>query len=255
MLGTYRRATFRTCGFFSTNSRNRLVLGGREVFKNDQIIFDHVRVLDQSGTFLGEMSTTEGVRLARSKGLNLNLIEYEKDPPTCVIADDQFIIDLGKKYTTQSIQEDESFSFDPTVRSATIQFSINIADEEFERKIDLLRKHLLDRRRCQVVLNDKEMSSSSIDNFEVLSNRILGEVRDIGKLVDADVPVQRPPITIRIWPCDPEQTSNERVKILTDSDGATQGIEGYLMEDKQRPTRGRVDPRIRLRRHDIISED
>ncbi len=230
------------------------------MYKNDEIIFDNVRVLDQAGSVVGDMPTSEGIKLARSRGLNLNLISFDKDPPTCVIANDEFITTLSQRYDKPLFNSEEDFSFDPTARPATIQVSLSIADEEYERKIDLLRKHLLDRRRCRVAIIRSDSRQSTIVEVRDLAERILGDIRDVAKLADSPEEVEDrlfvTPVILNIWPCDPEQTSphtqipkieGKGEQYLLDSDDA--------LEEHERTIRPRVDPRLVPARKDVISDD
>ena len=255
-----RTAWFRGCRSFSDRSLKRLMLRGKPVYSNDEIVFDHVRVLDRTGAVVGDMSTSDGIELARSQGLNLNLIQFDVDPPMCVISDDDFISNLSRKLTSQLYKGSEDFSFDPTARPSTIQISVNIADEEYERKIDLLRKHLLDRRRCRLVLNESERGDHSGDRFRQMAERVLGDVRDIAKPADSPEDMNEllsaRPLILNIWPCDPEQTqSNTALPQLEESESSNLLNWDEDLDNHERSIRPRIDPRLSPARREIISDD
>ncbi len=231
------------------------MMQGAPVYKNEEIIFDNVRVLDKRGTILGEMSTNDGVKLAKSQGLDLHLIDFDVEPPTCVISDDSFIFELARKFDKPVVDEAESYSFDPTARPATIQFTVNIADEEFERKIDLLRRHLLDRRRCKIVVKASASCESSPQQARAVSQRILDEVRDIGKLADTDFDdaFQRFPVGFKVWPCDPDQTSLNLLPPVHETPALPESTND--LPDVHRPTRARKDPWLDITRRKVVSDD
>ena len=246
--------------FFSDKSTKRILLRGKPVYRNDEIVFDHVRVLDRSGALVGDMSTSDGIELAKSQGLNLNLIRYDVEPPTCVISDDDFISDLSHRMTSSGDNKDQDFSFDPTARPATIQISVNIADEEYERKLDLLRKHLLDRRRCRLVINESEKAGYQEQWFRDLAERMLGDVRDVAKPADSPDDIHdllsARPLVLNVWPCDTEQTDGSLGSFLADQTESNNLLHtDEQLEKRGRSVRPRIDPRLSPARRDIIRED
>ena len=248
---------FRTLRLFTLKSHARPIFRGSPVYKNDEIIFDLVKVLDKRGVNLGEMSTHQGVQLAKSQGLDLHLIDFDVEPPTCVIANDSFILELSKKYDKPAVNETESYSFDPTARPATIQFTVNIAEEEFERKVDLLRRHLLDRRRCTLVVRMSESCEATPGHARAIANKILGEVNDVGKLAGSDVELddafKQFPVRLRIWPCDPDQTSDSLLLDARDIPVLSESASDKY--DTNNKTRSRKDPWLTLSRKKVISDD
>ena len=159
-------------------------------------------MIDAGGKLIGDMSTSEGIRLAKSSGLELFLVDFHKEPPVCMISDIDSVPDAPR-----SLDYAEGFSFDPTLRPATIQFSSAIADEELERKVGILRKHLLEKKRCEVVVLNKDGRKLQAEVRELLE-KILEEVRDIAKLADStEIEEVHGEVRVRVWPCAPEQVS------------------------------------------------
>ena len=209
-----------------------------------EIIFDHVRVLDNKGKLIGDMPTTEGVKLAKSKGLDLFLINFHQQPPVCQISD----LATAESSLSQAALDDAiGYSFDPTSRPATIQLSSNIADEEFGIKMDILRKHLLQKKRCEVVVLNRQ-GQSNVEEVQELVEKILAEVNDISKLADTGELVQSEgQLRFKVWPCTPEQINQfssspiEVVGASYDEESEQQSGHGR----KHRRIRNRIDPKLR----------
>jgi translation initiation factor IF-3 len=202
-----------------------------------------VRVLDKNGVLLGEMSTAEGIGLAKLHGMDLQLIDYDNEPVTCVIADDKSLSELAGKHSTPD-DYSSGFSFDPTLRPSTIRFSSQVADEDFERKIDILRNHLLDKRRCNVEIftrNDLEVDEEATQR---LTAKILDDIRDIAKLADDSGLDQESSryIRFKIWPCNSEQTTETPLFQLPNGDQSEQETE--LDSSRPRRVRIRLDPKL-----------
>jgi len=54
---------------------------------NDEIKAPRVKVVDENGTMLGEMITSEALRIARQRGLDLIVVAADARPPVCKILD------------------------------------------------------------------------------------------------------------------------------------------------------------------------
>lgn len=186
------------------------------------------------------MSTSEGIRVAKTKGLDLFLVDFRAEPPVCQISDSKSL-----DSTPQFLDESQGFSFDPTIRPATIQFSSTVADEDFERKIDILRKHLLEKKRCEVVITNKD-DKSDPEDIQFLLTRILTEVKDIAKLAESPVLEEfRGSVRARVWPCSPEQADESFIPRVEVEESGSQPLlepKGHLR--KFRHVRPRVDPKI-----------
>lgn len=181
-------------------SRRMRPASAANIIRNEEIIFDHVRILDANGILVGDMDTSEGIQLARSRGLDLVLEDFHQDPPVCRITNQ---IPLEKQES--SLPDTQGFAFDPSLRPAIIRFSSNIDHLELERKVDVLRKHLLEKKRCEIVIIDKGSSGDSQDSGDLL-RRILRDVAEIGKSPDMhELECVNNEFRIRIWPCRPDQ--------------------------------------------------
>ena len=158
-----------------------------------------VRLVDEAGIFETELPTLEAISKAASKKKDLYMIDFDG------VAICQIASSVSELATKPSLPDESSgYSFDPTSRPATIQMSARIASEEFEMKMDILRKHLLQKKQCVIVL--KNQTSVSLEDIGELVSSILKDVSDIAKLgseLDQD---KNGDVVFKIWPCKPEQT-------------------------------------------------
>jgi translation initiation factor IF-3 len=189
---------------------------------------------------VGDMSTSEGIQLARSRGLDLVLEDFHQDPPLCRITNE---IPLDKQES--SLRDSKGFAFDPSVRPATIRFSSNIDDLELERKVDILRKHLLEKKRCEIVIIEKGSTDDSQDAGDLL-RRILRDVAEIGKSPDShELERVNNEFRIRIWPCRPDQgESPESVSLRDRKIEHADEVELKGHPRKFRHIRSRTDPKL-----------
>jgi translation initiation factor IF-3 len=213
--------------------------------RNNDIIFDHVRVFDANGKMVGDMPTSEGVKIAKSQGLDLVLVDFDSDPPVCHIGDS---IQSSNK---SQLDDREGYSYDPTLRPATIRFSASIDELEMERKIDILRKHLLEKRRCEVVVHLKENQTAEQEQIESVVVKILRDCQDIAKSPDyGNISLESSEIKIRVWPCNPDQTvplMTEQVAIDSTASPEDLHLERKGHPRKFRGVRARIDPRLQIR--------
>ena len=220
--------------------------------KNEEIIFDKVRVVDSRGVIIGDMDKSEGIRVAREKSLDLFLVDFHTEPPVCQISDAESI---GIKH--HGLDDASGFSFDPTKRPATTQLSAVIAKDDFDRKMGILRNHLLEKARCEVVVINKDRISDAEEMQQVVTE-ILEAVKDIAKLADEGEMVEVDGvIRLHVWPCNPNQVVPLPVVQLEAYDEETVLIE----EDRrERRIRNRIDPKLDpdekhpRRKDDIIDE-
>lgn len=186
------------------------------------------------------MPTSEGIRVAKTKGLELYLVDFRSEPPVCQISDSNSF-DSAPPFLDGS----QGYSFDPTIRPATIQFSSTVADEDLERKIDILRKHLLEKKRCEVVITNKD-DRSDTEDIQFLLTRILTEVKDIAKLAESpQLEEIRGSVRARVWPCSPEQADESFIpRLEVDESGSNPSLKPDGHERKFRHVRPRLDPKI-----------
>ena len=213
--------------------------------KNNYIIFDHVRVIDRFGNSLGDMPTPAAVQVAKSQGMDLLLIECESEPPLCQITKESL---LEKKKTQPMRGGTEGYSFDPTLRPATVIFSSSIAVEDMERKIDILRKHLLEKKRCEIIISSDINTVDAHENINTLVHQILGEVKDIAKPAPNDTMHQNvSEFRIKLWPCNEDQTAEFQYPQINDTETRTGGSQKMRLKGharRFRQVRARIDPKI-----------
>ena len=190
---------------------------------------------------MGDMDRDEGIRIAKSHGLNLILKDMHSEPPVCQITDE-----IINDSDAELIPEKQGYSFDPTLRVATIRFSATIDDLEFERKVDILRKHLLENRRCEVIVYNKEKPAES-DDIRDLFFRIQRDLNELCKSPNGpEVQLIGSEYSLRLWPCRPDQTDDLRTPILPEDEGSEM-LPPKGHPRKFRKIRPRTDPHLLIR--------
>ena len=237
-----------TCAVFGKKVRPDLI-------RNHDIIFDVVRIIDKKGLFVGEMATSEGIQLAKAKGLDLILVDFKSDPPLCQISDDSI-----QQSPEGQLLDSQGYSFDPTLRPATIRFSAGIDELELERKIDILRKHLLEKRRCEVIVYLKEKQTLEPEKVRDLLVRILRDCQDVSKSPDyVDAGIEAGEVKMHLWPCNSDQTEQLQEDLIEIASQDLHDDEPALPKKghprKFRTIRSRVDPRLLIyEKHNKPSE-
>jgi translation initiation factor IF-3 len=197
-----------------------------------------VRVIDKKGSVLGDMDREEGIRIAKSQGLNLILKDMHSEPPVCQITDD-----IINDPDSELIPEKQGYSFDPTLRVATIRFSSTIDDLELDRKVDILRKHLLENRRCEVIVYNKEIPVEA-EEIRDLFLRIQRDVNELCKSPDGSQVQQiGGEYSLRLWPCRPDQT-DQVMNLILPEDEAPEALPPKGHPRKFRKIRPRTDPHL-----------
>ena len=187
------------------------------------------------------MPTREGISLANVKGLDLVLVDYNTEPPVCQLTKEGVTEESGV-----TLDDTEGFSFDPTLRPAIIQVSSTIEAAELDRKVDILRKHLLEKKRCEIVVTNRD-DRSSAQEIHDLVGKLLVEVQDIAKSPDIyDLEIRDQKLSVRVWPCNAEQTQSADWSLveIEDGDGSTSALGNKGDPRKFRHIRRRVDPKL-----------
>lgn len=95
---------------------------------NEYIRIPKVFVIDEKGEKLGEMSNTDAIELAKSKGLDLVEVSPKSRPPVCKIAN------FGKFQYTQSKQNKKSKQKKVETKGVRIGIRTSEHDLDFKRK-------------------------------------------------------------------------------------------------------------------------
>ncbi|WKZ30142.1 MAG: translation initiation factor IF-3 [Candidatus Dojkabacteria bacterium] len=101
--------------------------------RNEAIMFDEVRVIDESGENLGIMSKSQAITIAKEQELDLVLTAPQARPPVCKIVDWEAF-----KYHTKK-KEKEIKKNQKKIKVKEIKVSPKIAGMDLERKVQKVR--------------------------------------------------------------------------------------------------------------------
>lgn len=149
---------------------------------NNQIRVPEVRVIDETGTQLGVMATSQALNIARERGLDLIEVAEKTNPPVCRI------MDFGK---FQYQKEKAARGNKPhKVEIKGIRLGYNIAPHDLETKAKLAEKFLGkgDRLKIEIILRGREKA------FGNIAKEKLEEFKKYIKLpINVDQPISKQP--------------------------------------------------------------
>lgn len=91
---------------------------------NNQIKASEIRIIDEEGNQMGVLPTSEGLRLAQEKGLDLIQVTEKIDPPVCKI------MDFGKYLYREQRKERKALKQRDELKSIRLSFKISPHDME-----------------------------------------------------------------------------------------------------------------------------
>lgn len=199
----------------------------REVLANEDIPFNRVRVVDDSG-LLGDYSLVEALALARQRKTDLVVMAGEVEPPLCRLVGLQtYGEELERKEAAKEGLRQEQllreFTFDPAMKVKGMRFTAMVDEHDLERKVNQVRAFLEKGHRVEArILKGRCPPEDVLD----LALRIIAELRDLAKpeyfeesLREFQEAVAAPKslkragkaqpdeMRLRLWPCTPEQAA------------------------------------------------
>ncbi len=119
-------------------------ISNKELQINDQINEKEVRVVGEDGEQLGIMSSSEAMKLAEEKNMDLVNIAPQAKPPVCKI------IDYGKFRFEQAKRDKEARKKQKIVELKEIRLSLNIDKHDVETKKNHATKFLAEGNKVKV---------------------------------------------------------------------------------------------------------
>ena len=104
---------------------------------NDQIKAEEVRLIDETGQMLGVLKTSQALKIAAEKSLDIVEISPTAEPPVCKI------MDFGKcKYQQEKIDKKAKQSFKKETKE--IRFTPVISENDINHKVKQMQEFLKD---------------------------------------------------------------------------------------------------------------
>lgn len=179
---------------------------------NERIRAPKVRVVDGvTNEQYGVLPTTQALRMAKDRGLDLVEVASNAEPPVCKI------VDYGKYRYTQEKQKKDAQKHHKTTKLKELKFRIGIDPHDYLIKIVHAEDFLAEghKVRMQLQFRGRQMAHQEL-GYE-LANRIRTDLETMGHF-DADPRMAGRSINIQITPL-PEKNRKRRFR-LPDGDGA-----------------------------------
>jgi len=143
---------------------------------NEEITDSEVRMIDEDGTQLGIMSSSEAMKIAIEKELDLVKIAPTSNPPVCKI------MDYGKYRYEQAKRVKEVRRNQHVVEVKEIRMSPSIGANDFETKLRNGTKFLRDGDRLKVTIRFRGREMAHTDIGEKLLMKFAGECSEFGNV-------------------------------------------------------------------------
>ena len=165
----------------------------KEVMINEEIRDSEVRVIDQDGSQLGIMSSSEALDIAAKKNLDLVKISPQANPPVCKI------MDYGKYRFELAKKEKENRKNQKVVNLKEVRLSPSIDNHDFETKLKNACKFLKngDKVKVSVRFRGREIHHAALG--EELLDRFAQGAQEFGT-VDKKAKLEGKSMAITISP-------------------------------------------------------
>ena len=154
-----------------------------DVMLNEDIDFPEVRCIGDDGEQYGLISSSEALKIAEEKGVDLVLIVPDAKPPVCKV------MDYGKFRYQQEKKLKEAKKKQKQIEIKEIKLSVKIAINDINYKVKHAKEFLSENKhvRFRVFLRGREVSEPQV-GFEVL-NKVASMLEEVAN-VDKDYKIE-----------------------------------------------------------------
>ena len=124
--------------------RRCLTIATKEMLINEEIREREIRVVTDDGEQLGIMSSSDALKIAGQKNLDLVMIAPQAKPPVCKI------MDYGKYKFEQQKREKEAKKNQSRIDIKEVQLSLNIDTHDLETKVNHANRFLKQGNKVKV---------------------------------------------------------------------------------------------------------
>ena len=143
---------------------------------NLKIRVPQVRCVGSDGEMLGVMKTSEAMRLASSVGQDLVEISPNAEPPVCRI------MDFGQYRYQESMKRKQTRKQQVNRAVKEIKFHANVADHDYQTKVNHIRKFLEKGHKVKVSLMFRGRENAHRElGFDVI-NKTIKDCEDIASV-------------------------------------------------------------------------
>ncbi|SNR97509.1 bacterial translation initiation factor 3 (bIF-3) [Humidesulfovibrio mexicanus] len=133
-------------------------------------------MVDDEGTQLGIMATSEALAMAQGKGLDLVEVSPNADPPVCRI------MDYGKFKYEQQKRQQEAKKKQTVIQIKEVKFRPKTDEHDYQTKLKHIRRFLEDGDRCKVAVFFRGREIVHKDRGQTMLDRVVVDVADIAKV-------------------------------------------------------------------------
>lgn len=140
---------------------------------NESIRIKEIRVIGEGGEQVGVLATSEALRMARERGLDLVEVAPKSNPPVCRI------MDFSKYKYEQEKKERLARKKQKVVRVKEIKLKPNIEENDYQVKLRHLKRFLErgDKAKVTLIFRGREMAHTDIGKN--LMNRLMKDLSEI----------------------------------------------------------------------------
>jgi translation initiation factor IF-3 len=143
---------------------------------NEKVRAREVRLIDEEGKQLGIVPTSEALRLAREKELDLVEISPKATPPVCKIMDyGKFKYQLAKK-------AHEARKKQTVIQVKEMKLGLKIEEHDLQVKMRHIKEFLADGDKCKLTIMFRGREILHKDKGENLAFKIIEELKGVGEL-------------------------------------------------------------------------
>ena len=145
---------------------------------NERIRVPEVRLIDENGQQVGIMKTSEAIRYAESRELDLVEVAPDAKPPVCRVLD-------YSKYKYEQIQKQKAArKHQQQINIREIKFRPKIAQHDYDTKKGHVERFLKARDKVKVTIMFRGREVAHPERGEIILNRLAEELTELA-VVDA----------------------------------------------------------------------
>lgn len=148
----------------------------KDININEKIKAKEVRLIDENGKQLGIVPTSEAVRMAKERDLDLVEVSPKAEPPVCKI------MDFGKYKYQLAKKAQEAKKKQTVIQVKEIKLGLKIEQHDLAFKIKHIRDFLNDGNKVKVIIMFKGREILHVDMGEKLAQKIIDSIKDVGNL-------------------------------------------------------------------------
>ena len=143
---------------------------------NEKVRSKEIRLIDDEGKQFGIVPTSEALKLARERGLDLVEVSPKTVPPVCKIMDyGKFKYQLAKK--AQEAKKKQT-----VIQLKEMKLGLKIEEHDLMFKIKHVRGFLDEGCKVKIIIMFKGREVLHVDMGEKLAQKIIEAIKDIGEL-------------------------------------------------------------------------